>query len=46
MLVPVILLCICVICLSAPPSTPAHWAALILAIVALLAAVVGWPTFR
>lgn len=46
MLVPVILLCICVICLSCPPTDPRTWAALVLAIVALLIAVTGWPPIK
>lgn len=46
MLVPIILLCIAVICLSCPPADPRTWAALVFAIVALLIAVTGWAPFH
>lgn len=43
MLVPLILFAIAVICLSAPPTEPRKWAALIFALLALLVALTGWP---
>lgn len=46
MTVAIILLCVAVICLSAPPGAPQTWAALVFAILALLCEVTGWVPFH
>lgn len=46
MLIPIILLCIAVICLACPPADPRTWAALVFAILALVLAATGWAPFH
>jgi hypothetical protein len=41
-MIALILICVAVMCIATPPSTPQTWAALVFAIVALVMVATGW----